>query len=98
MVTAPGPVTRPYPRTNHPEWCAHGHRCGLGEHRCDQLRIDLPNVGSPVVTRVRGSNGREYAEVRGSLPLTPHEPHARTQLARLLDGLTQLMFTARRAA
>ncbi|MBT8225443.1 MAG: hypothetical protein HKP61_21895 [Dactylosporangium sp.] len=90
--------TPPAPRTPHPTWCAGGHRCALGEHRSDPLRIDLPNVGALVVTRVQGTDGHEYAEVRGNLRLTPDEPRARQQLGRLLDDLTTLMRAARRAA
>lgn len=94
----PGPLTPPTPRSPHPDWCTRGHPCNLGEHRAHPIRIDVPQVGSLIVTRVQGTAGHQYAEVRASLQLTPHEPHARHQLATVLDGLTHLMWTARRTA
>ncbi|MBT8225442.1 MAG: hypothetical protein HKP61_21890 [Dactylosporangium sp.] len=80
------------------DWCARGHHCGLGEHRAHPTRLDLPHVGSLVLTRVRSATGHQYAEIRANLRLTPHEPHARHQIGTVLDGLTRLMWTARRAA
>jgi hypothetical protein len=83
-------------QAKHPEWCAGGHHCGLGEHRGEPLRIDVVGAGSLVVTRVRGGDGHDYAEVRGSLRLTNHEPRARHQLGWLIDGLVRLIWGAGR--
>lgn len=87
----PGPLTRPAPRSPHPTWCARGHRCGLGEHRSDPIRVSLPRVGSLVLTRVQATGGRQYAEIRASLRLGEDETQARARLSGLLDDLTHLM-------
>jgi hypothetical protein len=93
----PDASLRPGPGA-HLDWCARGHHCTLGEHRAHPIRIDVPRVGSLVITRVQGATGHQYAEVRASLRLTPSEAHARHQIGTVLDGLTRLMWTARRAA
>jgi hypothetical protein len=72
----------------HPEWCAGGHRCGLGEHRADPVIVDVDGVGRLVLTRVQGRDGRQHADVRVTAELVEHEGYARLQLARLVERLT----------
>jgi hypothetical protein len=68
----------------HADWCAQGHRCGLGEHRSHPHIVEVPGAGRVVLTRVRGMDGREHAEVRATVALSGHEMWARWQLAQLL--------------
>jgi hypothetical protein len=68
----------------HVDWCAEGHRCGLGEHRSAPHVVEVPGAGRVVLTRVRGMDGREHAEVRATVALSGHEMWARWQLAQLL--------------
>jgi hypothetical protein len=75
----------------HPEWCARGHRCGLGEHRAEPLVVSVPGAGRIVLTRVRGTGGRDYAEVTLRLVLPAREADARTRLAALLSHLRALV-------
>ncbi len=80
------PVSRP-----HPEWCARGHACGLGEHRSDPHVIDVPGAGRIVVVRIMAADGSEHAEVRGSVRLPASEAYARRRLLQLLhDAVTVL--------
>ena len=75
----------------HPEWCAGGHRCGLGEHRSDPHVVDVPGVGRMIVVRVLAVDGTEHAEVRGSVRLPEHEAGARRRLLRLLADLAAVL-------
>jgi hypothetical protein len=75
----------------HPDWCAQGHRCGLGEHRADPLVIHTPNHGRIVLTRVRANDGRDHVEVRLRVQLSEHETIARQQLLTLTAGLDALL-------
>lgn len=79
----------------HPEWCARGHRCGLGEHRSDPHAVDVPGVGRMVVVRVLATDGTEHAEVRGSVRLPEHEGWARRRLLRLLTDLGAALMAER---
>jgi hypothetical protein len=75
----------------HTEWCAQGHRCGLGEHRSDPYVVKVPGVGRIVVVRVLAEDGSEHAEVRGSVRLPQREALARRRLLQLLhDAVTVL--------
>ena len=71
----------------HPDWCARGHRCGLGEHRADPIVVELPGVGRLVLTRVRAADGRQHAEVRATVRLPEHDGAARLRLLDLLSRL-----------
>lgn len=71
----------------HPDWCARGHRCNLGEHRADPVVVDVPGTGRLVLTRVLGADGRQHAEIRASVELADHDGHARLQLVDLLRRL-----------
>lgn len=75
----------------HPEWCAQGHRCGLGEHRADPLVIAIPGHGRATLTRVQGTDGREHAEVRLTVALADAEPCARVQLLGIAHDLHALL-------
>ncbi|MFG2037326.1 hypothetical protein [Dactylosporangium sp. NPDC048998] len=81
----------------HPDWCARGHRCGLGEHRADPLTIAIPGYGRATLTRVRGADGREHAEVRLTVALADVEPYARVQLLGVATDLRALLGRATRA-
>jgi hypothetical protein len=75
----------------HPDWCARGHRCGLGEHRSDPIGVQIPGSGHARLTRVQGADGREHAEIRMQVALPASEPHARYRLAALLTHLETLI-------
>lgn len=90
-------MTRPAnPARRHVDWCAEGHRCGLGEHRSPPHIATVPGVGRVVITRVHAASGREYAEVRLTLALSGDEPRARGQLLRLMHWLVLAVSHARR--
>ncbi|WP_238016005.1 hypothetical protein KZZ52_00385 [Dactylosporangium sp. AC04546] len=78
----------------HPEWCAGGHRCGLGEHRAEPITLDAPGLGRVVLTRVRSSTGREHAEVRLTVTLDRTETVARQQLLALTRDLDTVLTRA----
>ncbi|GAB3862901.1 hypothetical protein ACFPIJ_55185 [Dactylosporangium cerinum] len=82
----------------HPDWCAGGHRCGLGEHRADPLTIAIPGYGRATLTRVRAADGREHAEVRLTVALADAEPCARVQLLGVATDLRTLLGRAARQA
>jgi hypothetical protein len=79
----------------HADWCAEGHRCGLGEHRSAPHVVEVPGAGRVVLTRVQGRDGRGHAEIRATVPLAADEPRARAQLARLMTELARLLHRAR---
>jgi hypothetical protein len=72
---------------HHPDWCAHNHTCGLGEHRAAPVRLDIPGRGSVVLTRVQGADGRQHAEIRTSITLAAGDVAARAHLAHILTEL-----------
>ncbi|GAA2599069.1 hypothetical protein GCM10010399_32250 [Dactylosporangium fulvum] len=82
----------------HPDWCAGGHRCNLGEHRADPLTVDVPGLGRAVLTRVRAADGREHAEVTLTVALAAAEPVARHQLLGLARDLGAVIGRATRAS
>ena len=88
--------------TPHTDWCARDHRCGLSEHRSEEIVVDLPGHGRAVLNRVRRDNGTEYAEVRMRVVLVDLAPSARRQLVGLLTDLRAVVTRAaaigRRAA
>lgn len=75
----------------HPEWCAKGHRCALGEHRATPVVTEVPGVGKVLITRVLTSNGRERMELTGSAYLAPRPADARRQVQRTLHGVASAM-------
>ncbi|MFI6229060.1 hypothetical protein ACIBCR_17295 [Micromonospora echinospora] len=82
-------------RAGHTDWCGRDHRCNLGEHRSEEIVVDIAGHARAVLVRVRTTAGREHAEVRVRVALAPGEPAARRQLAGLL---TDLRHTVTRAA
>jgi len=82
--------------TVHPDWCAHGHRCGLGEHRAAPITLTVPGAGAATLTRVRAVTGREHAELRLTVALPASEDRARLRLAALLTHIRTLIGPARR--
>ncbi|GAA0734618.1 hypothetical protein Drose_28925 [Dactylosporangium roseum] len=90
-------VRRSVALDRHPGWCAAGHRCNLGEHRADPLAVDIPGYGRALLTRVRGRDGREHAEVTLTVALADAEPHARAQLLTLAADLHTVLRRATRA-
>jgi hypothetical protein len=83
-------------RDGHPPWCARGHRCGLGEHRSAPIRVEVPPGGHLVVTRVRDHEGHDHVEITGSVRLSGHEDRARAQLAGLLGGFAETLWSSKR--
>lgn len=80
---------------DHTDWCARDHQCGTaGEHRANPITVVLPGHARATLTRVRDADGREYAEIRARLALSPGEPYARRQLFTLLAGLRDLVARA----
>lgn len=76
--------------SEHTDWCARDHRCNLGEHRSDEMIVDVPGVGRMLITRV-AAGGREYAELRGRIRLHSTETGARWQITTMLSGLRRLI-------
>ncbi|GAA2717930.1 hypothetical protein ACFY2R_05220 [Micromonospora olivasterospora] len=82
----------------HTDWCARGHRCNLGEHRSEEIVVDLPGRARAVLVRVRTTAGREHAEVRVRVALAPGQIAARRQLVGLLGDLRHTVTRAAIAA
>ena len=74
-------------RGGHPDWCAHTYTCGMGEHRAQPIRLDIPGRASVVLTRVQSANGRQHAEIRTSITLATGDQAARDHLAHILTEL-----------
>ncbi|RAO54410.1 hypothetical protein [Micromonospora saelicesensis] len=81
-------------RDGHTDWCGKDHRCGLGEHRSDEIIVDVAGRSRAVLVRVRTAAGREHAEVRVRVALAPSELAARRQLVGLLGDLRQAVTRA----
>lgn len=83
----------------HPDWCGKDHRCNLGEHRSEEIVVDVAGRSRAVLVRVRTAAGREHAEVRVRIALAPTELAARRQLVGLLgdlrEAVTRAAITAR---
>lgn len=75
----------------HTDWCARGHRCGLGEHRAEPISVDLPRAGTGLLTRVQDAHGRQYAEIRLRVALPGDEAGARQRLIALLTRIPALV-------
>ncbi|MBO4205286.1 hypothetical protein [Micromonospora echinofusca] len=75
----------------HTDWCAGGHRCDLGEHRSEEIVVDLPGRARAVLNRVARDTGGQYAELRVRVALADVDPAARRQLLTLLDGVRDLV-------
>ena len=71
----------------HPQWCAHTHACGLGEHRATPITLTVPGRGVIVLTRVLAANGRQHVEIRTRIVLAGGDRNARAHLARILTEL-----------
>jgi hypothetical protein len=82
--TEPRPVLR---AGQHPDWCARGHRCGLGEHRAQPVTLAVPGRGAVVLTRVQAADGRQHVEVRTRIALAEGEVAARAHLTHILAEL-----------
>ena len=78
-------------RLAHPDWCAKGHACGLGEHRAQPVTLDAGPRGVVVLTRVLAATGRQHVEIRTRITLASGEAHARAHLARILTALDALL-------
>ncbi|MFI6270753.1 hypothetical protein [Micromonospora zamorensis] len=85
------------PQTHTP-WCGQDHRCGLGEHRSDEIVVDISGRARAVLTRIRAASGREHAEVRVRVALASHEMVARSQLVGLLGDVREAITRAAAAA
>jgi hypothetical protein len=75
--------------TEHTDWCARDHRCGINEHRSPDLIADGIG-GRAVITRVRAGDV-EYAEIRARIPLHHTETGARWQVATTLRLMRDLL-------
>ncbi|WP_431926929.1 hypothetical protein [Micromonospora wenchangensis] len=82
----------------HTAWCGRDHRCNLGEHRSDEIVVDIAGRARAVLVRVRTTTGREHAEVRVRVALAPGEVAARRQLVGLLGDLRHTVTRAAIAA
>jgi hypothetical protein len=71
----------------HPDWCAHTHACGLGEHRATPITLSVPGRGVIVLTRVQARDGRQHVEIRTRITLAAGDRNARAHLARVLVEL-----------
>lgn len=91
-------MTRRASRDGHTTWCARDHRCGLGEHRSEEIVVDLAGRARAVLVRVRTNTGWEHAEVRVRVALAPAELAARRQLVALLADLRHAVTRAAIAA
>lgn len=80
--------------TPHTDWCARDHRCNLGEHRSEEMVVDLPGRGRGVLNRVRIEDGTEHAEIRIRVALADTEHAARRQLTTMLTDLRALVTRA----
>jgi hypothetical protein len=76
--------------TPHTDWCAAAYRCGVDEHRSDDLIADGPLGGRAVMTRVRAADV-DYAEIRIRVPLSRTESIARRQLGLALHLCRELL-------
>ncbi|MET8123423.1 hypothetical protein [Micromonospora sp. NPDC005291] len=81
-------------RSGHTDWCGKDHRCGLGEHRSEEIVVNVAGRSRAVLVRVRTAAGREHAEVRVRVALAPSELAARRQLVGLLGDLRQAVTRA----
>src|SRR5262245_59244299 len=81
-------------RYGHPQWCARGHHCGLGEHRSMPIVVEMDGIGRVVLTRVLCRDGRERMELTGSAYLSESESAARRQLQSTLSGLARVLHRA----
>jgi hypothetical protein len=85
-------VFNPTTDVAHPQWCARGHACGLGEHRAAPVTLDAGRRGVVVLTRVLAANGCQYVEIRTRIALTgAGEAAARRQLGHILSALDALL-------
>jgi hypothetical protein len=75
--------------TEHTDWCAQDHRCGLNVHRSPDIRADEIG-GRAWLTRVRAEDV-EYVEIRARIPLHSNEKVARWQLATALQLMRELL-------
>ncbi|MEO3926934.1 hypothetical protein ABGB07_24125 [Micromonosporaceae bacterium B7E4] len=80
--------------TRHTDWCPRDHRCNLGEHRSEEMVVDLPGYGRAVLNRVATDSGTGHAEIRIRVALVDAEPAARRQLAAMLTDLRALVTRA----
>lgn len=70
----------------HPDWCARGHQCGMGEHRAQPVVLDATG-GRVVLTRVLAADGTQHAEIRTRVVLGVGDELARAHLAYVLGEL-----------
>lgn len=77
------------PPTDHTDWCAQDHRCGVDEHRSSELIVDRIG-GRAVITRVQ-AGPVEYTEIRARIPLHGSDTGARWQLATALRLMRELL-------
>ena len=71
----------------HPDWCAGGHHCGLGEHRAAPIRLGVPGQAMTVLVRVLAADGRQHVEITTSVALATGDEPARAHLAHILTEL-----------
>ncbi len=78
--------------SRHPDWCAQGAGCVLGEHRAAPVPVmALGASGAPIatgeLTRVADPAGRELAEIRLRVALPPGDEAALVHLTAALVEL-----------
>jgi hypothetical protein len=87
-------------RRIHPDWCAQGAGCALGEHRAVPVAVmTLDATGAPVatgeLTRIADPSGRELAEIRLRVALPSGDKAA---LRHLVAALAELHTVVNRLA
>ncbi|MEU5935895.1 hypothetical protein [Micromonospora sp. NPDC047187] len=68
----------------HPDWCARGHLCGMGEHRGQPMTLRVPGHGVVVLTRVLAADGSQHAEIHTRISLAAGDTNARAHLMRIV--------------
>lgn len=75
--------------TDHPDWCTHDHRCGVGEHRSPEVIADATG-GRGVITRVQAGD-RDYAEITIRVRLDHRDPIAVRQVGLTVHLIRRLI-------
>jgi hypothetical protein len=75
--------------TDHTDWCARDHRCGIDAHRSPDIFADATG-GRGVMNRVRAGD-RDYAEITIRVRLDRREAIAQRQVGLTLHLINRLI-------